>query len=90
MADDVDLLSEMRGGAAVTVLGGLTILAGMAIPDLRPISFAVGSVIFLGFGAGRTLGMALDGKPNSDLVNGTIAECVLGVLNIGCLVLLIS
>lgn len=90
LEDDVDLLSEMRGIGSVTLFAGLTILAGIALPDLRPTSFGVAIVIFLGFAVGRALSMALDGKPNKDLVGGTITEVVFSALNIACLVALLT
>ena len=34
--------------------------------------------------------MALDGKPNKDLVNGTVTEFVLGTLNLAGLVVLLA
>ena len=90
LQDDVDMLSEMRGAGALTLLTGLIILAGLASPQLRPTSFAVGALVFLGFGLGRTVSLVLDGKPNRDLINGMISELVLGALNLGCLLILLG
>ncbi len=90
LEDDVDMLNEIRGIGTVTLFGGLTILAGIVFPGFKPTSFGVAVVIFLGFAVGRALSMALDGKPNSDLVKGTIAEVVLSALNIVCLVTLLT
>jgi len=87
--DDIDMLSEMRGAGALTLLAGLVILAGLASTEVRPTSFAVAALIFLGFGFGRTVSLALDGRPNRDLVNGTITELLFGAINLGFLLILL-
>ena len=83
---EVDVFSEMRGAGALTLFSGIVILLGTIIPGLRLASFVVAALFFSGFAAGRLLSLGLDGKPNKDLVQGTISEVVLGVLNIICLV----
>ena len=88
--EDVDMMSEMRGAGAATMVAGMVILAGAAMPAMRPTSFAVAVVIFLGFGLGRAVSWSSDGKPNKDLVNGTISEFVLGGLNLACLLILLA
>lgn len=90
LEDDVDMLSEMRGAGALTLLTGLIVLAGLVSAQVRPTSFAIAALFFLGYGIGRTVSLAVDGKPNRDLVNGTITELLFGVLNIGCLLILLT
>ncbi len=85
LEDDVDMLNEIRGVSAVMLLGGITILLGTIIPELRTTSFVVSALIFLGFAIGRSLSVGVDGKPNKDLVQGTIFEIVFSALNIFCL-----
>ncbi len=86
LANDADMLNEMRADGAVMLFGGLAILAGTVMPGVRLTSFAVGVVIFLGFAVGRSVSLAIDGKPNKDLVNGLISEILFGVLHSVCLV----
>ncbi len=88
VATDADMLSEMRGAGTFTLFAGLTILAGAVMPGLRPTSFAVGIVIFLGYAVGRSVSMVVDGKPNKDTVTGLFSEALFGVLHIVCLVTL--
>ena len=82
---EVDIFSEMRGAGALTVFAGIIILLGTILPQFRLTSFVVAVFFFLGFAIGRLIGLGLDGKPNKDLVQGTISEIVLGALNIVCL-----
>ncbi len=84
--EKVDILSEMRGDGAVISLAGIIILSGTILPQLTFTSFLVAVLIFLGFAIGRLLSLSIDGKPNKDLVQGTITEIVLSVVNIFCLV----
>lgn len=82
LRDDPDISSEMRGDGAVLLLAGLVALAGTFVADVRITSLAVASVIFVGFAFGRLVSWKLDGRPNDNLVQGTIAESALGVLNV--------
>ncbi len=88
VATDADMLSEMRGAGTFTLFAGLAILAGAVMPGLRPTSFAVGIVIFLGYAVGRSVSMVVDGKPSKDTVTGLFSEALFSVLHIVCLVAL--
>ncbi|MGH1365999.1 MAG: DUF4345 family protein [Calditrichia bacterium] len=90
LEDDVDMLNEIRGVSAVLVLGGIIILLGTIIPEIRLTSFIVAVLIFLGFAIGRSLSLGLDGKPNQELVQGTTAEIIFSVVNVFCLVHMLS
>ncbi len=87
---DADIFSEMRGAGTFTLLSGLTILAGTVLPGVRPTSFAVGIVIFLGYAVGRSASMAIDGKPSDATVKGLLSEVLFAVLHIVCFVLLLT
>lgn len=78
----VDLFNEMRGAGAFTILGGLVISLGAFISQFTLTSFAVATVIFIGFAIGRLLSMSLDGRPNKDLIQGTTFEIIFGGLNV--------
>ncbi len=89
LAQDVHLLSEMRGVSAVMLMGGLLILAGIFIPKLMVASFLVAVLLFLGFAVGRIIGLKVDGKPNQLILQGLVSEIVLGAANVYCLVSLL-
>ncbi len=82
LEDDPDMASEMRSDGAVLLVAGLVAFLGAVVSDARTASVAVVAVIFGGFAVGRLLSLALDGKPNKDLVQGTFAEIGLAVLNL--------
>ncbi len=84
--DEVNNLSEARAVGSVMTLGGIIMLLGTFVPELTITSFVVAILIFLGFGFGRSLSVALDGKPNKLLIQGLIVEIVLGTANIFCLI----
>ena len=86
LANDVDLLNEMRGVSSVMLFGGMIILLGIIIPNLTIASFVVASLIFLGFAIGRLLSIALEGRPNKQIIQGIFSELVLGAANIFCLI----
>jgi len=86
LENDIDLVNEIRGIGAVMLLGGIAILLGAIIPDLRLTSFIIAIVIFLGIVSGRSISFILDGKPNKAVIKATIAEVFLSVLNIFCLI----
>ena len=86
LANDVDLLNEMRGVSAVMLCAGLILASGIFIEQMTFASFVVGTLIFLGFAVGRFVGIATDGKPNKQIMMGLFTELVLGGLNVFCLV----
>ena len=85
-SNDVDVLNEMRGVGAVMLLAGIILVLGIFFDQMTHSSFMVGSLIFIGFLVGRTLGMIKDGKPNKQIIQGMIFELVLGTLNLVCLI----
>lgn len=87
LANDVDLLNEVRGVSAMMLVGGFTLLMGAFIAKLTFASLIIASLIFLGFAVGRILSISLDGKPNKQLITGLITELILGTANVVCLIL---
>ena len=53
LANDVNLLNEMRGVSSVMLFGGIIILLGTIIPKLTISSFVVATLIFIGFAIGK-------------------------------------
>ncbi len=86
LENEVNVLSEARGVSSVMVFGGIIMLLGTIVPELTITSFVVATLILLGFAFGRSLSIALDGKPNKLLIQGLISEIVLGAANIFCLI----
>ncbi len=82
LENDVNLLNEMRGVSAVMLCGGIVISLGTIIPGLTLASFVVASLIFVGFAVGRFISIAVDGKPNKQILQGIVFEFVLGAANI--------
>ena len=82
LEDDVNLLNEMRGVSAVMLFGGVIILLGTIVSALTFTSFAVASLLLLGFAVGRLISIGTDGKPNKMITQGIIFEIVFGGLSI--------
>lgn len=80
LAADTDLLSEIRApGATLAVLGAL-ILAGAFNSAWTRLSATLGAILFLAYGAGRLIGLALDGPPSDGLLAAMVLELGFGVL----------
>lgn len=84
---DVNLLNEMRGVSALMLSGGVIILLGTILPNIRMISFSAACLIFLGFALGRVFSIVVDGKPNKLIIQGLFSEIVLGGLNAALIVI---
>jgi len=72
LENEVNVLNEARGVSSVMVFGGIIMLLGTIVPELTITSFVVAILILLGFAFGRSLSIALDGKPNKLLIQGLI------------------
>lgn len=86
LANDIDLVNEIRGGGAVMLLAGMVVFLGTVKADFRLTSFVVATVILGGVVFGRALSLFIDGMPNEALTRVAIVEGVLGAFNIVCLV----
>ncbi|MEO1287703.1 MAG: DUF4345 domain-containing protein [Chloroflexota bacterium] len=86
LATDIDLVNEIRGVGAVMLLGGIVALLGAIRADVRLTSFVVVTIIFSGVVLGRSYSLFIDGIPSENLIRAAIAEVVLSVLNIVCLI----
>lgn len=77
---NTDLTNELKAPSGGLFVAGILMLLGAVKPAHAKLSLTVGAVIFLSYGLSRLLSFALDGMPNSALVNATILELALGVM----------
>ena len=89
LENNVDLLNEMRGVSAVMLCGGIIALLGAINPGIRLTAFIVAALIFVGFLIGRLTSMAVDGKPNKQLIQGIVFELIFGAANVFGILMLI-
>ena len=79
------MLNEARafGGAVVGL--GILIILGAFSAAMTFTSSILSFVVFLSFGFARLLGIALDGMPGEEIIQGVIFEFVFGVVGATCL-----
>lgn len=74
------LLSEVRAAGAVIMISGLVVGLGALRPRWSRTAVVLAAVVFLALGLGRLLGIALDGSPGAEVLQGMVIELVFGVL----------
>ncbi len=80
LADEPNLLSELRGpGANLAVLGTL-MLAGLFYHPLYKVSIVVAKVVFFAFPVGRVIGIFADGMPSGAILAALAVEIAIAVL----------
>lgn len=83
LGSDPSLLSELRApGAGLAALGAV-MLAGIVRTSLGTVAFVAAFVVFLGFPAGRLVGLFLDGVPSAGILAALVFELAIAAL---CLV----
>lgn len=80
LGDDAGLLSEVRAAGGIIMVSGLVVGLGAFRHAWSRISVVVAAVVFLSLGLGRLLGVALDGSPGPEVLQGMGIELVLGGL----------
>jgi len=80
LGSDASLLSELRAPAAGLAALGAVMLAGIQSPTLRPTSIVAALIVFLGFPAGRILGLLIDGVPSDGILAALILELAIAAL----------
>lgn len=77
---DPSLLSELRApGAGLTALGAV-MLAGIVRRSLSEVALVAALVVFLGFPAGRIVGLAFDGIPSAGIIAALVFELAVAAL----------
>ncbi|SHM75814.1 protein of unknown function [Roseovarius litoreus] len=83
LGSDPSLLSELRApGACLSALGAV-MLAGIMWRSLAEAALVAALVVFLGFPAGRVVGLVLDGVPSAGILAALVFELAIAVI---CLV----
>ena len=80
LSDDAGLFSEVRGAGGIIMACGLVVGLGAFRHAWSRISVVLAAVVFLSLGLARLLGIALDGSPGSEVIQGMAIELVLGGL----------
>ena len=80
LGSDPSLLSELRApGAGLAVLGAV-MLAGIVRQSLSEVALVAALVVFLGFPAGRIVGLAFDGMPSAGILAALVFELAVAAL----------
>ncbi|MEL6407539.1 MAG: DUF4345 domain-containing protein [Chloroflexota bacterium] len=90
LATNSDLVNEIRGIGAVMLLAAIVTVLGIRRADFRLTAFSMLTVIFGGVVLGRSISIVIDGMPNTNLLRAMSAEVVLALLNIFCLIPILS
>jgi hypothetical protein len=80
LSDDAGLLSEVRGAGGIIMVSGLVVGLGAFRRVWSGTSVVLATVVFLSLGLARLLGMALDGSPGAEVIQGMATELILGGL----------
>lgn len=80
LGSDPSLLSELRApGAGLAALGAV-MLAGIVRQSLSQVALVAAFVVFLGFPAGRIVGLAFDGMPSVGILAALVFELAVAAL----------
>ena len=85
LADDINLLNEMRAAGGALMAIGVLIILGCFIARLTYTATLVASLMYLAYGFSRVLSFGFDGLPNAALIQVAVLELVIGALCIFCL-----
>ena len=80
LANDVNLLSEVRAPGAALLVTGLFILSGAFVARVRHAATLVGFAVMLSYGVSRLISMVLDGMPGAAMVQITIFEFAMALI----------
>ncbi|MCJ8337953.1 MAG: DUF4345 domain-containing protein [Pseudomonadales bacterium] len=86
LADNINLLNEMRAAGGALMAIGVLIILGCFINRLTYTATLVASLMYLAYGFSRVLSFAFDGLPTPALVQVAVLEIAIGALCIYCLI----
>lgn len=77
---DINLRSELRAPSLVLLAVGALSLWALFNSNWQQGALSAAAVTYIGYGAARVVGMAMDGMPNAHILQSTVIELVLGGL----------
>jgi len=80
LGSDPSLLSELRAPGAGLAAFGAVMLAGALRRAMREAATVAALCVFLGFPAGRLVGLAVDGVPSTGIVAALVFELAVAAL----------
>jgi len=80
LAQNANLLSELRAPGAGLAGFGLLMLLGVWRQEILPVAMAVALTIFIAFPTGRLIGFALDGLPSGNIIGAFLFELIIAAL----------
>ncbi|MPZ74687.1 MAG: DUF4345 domain-containing protein, partial [Nitriliruptorales bacterium] len=80
LSDDAGVLSEVRGAGGIIMVAGLVVGLGAFRQTWSGTSVVLAAVVFLSLGLARLLGIALDGSPGAEVIQGMATELIFGGL----------
>lgn len=80
LPNNAGLLSEVRGAGGIMLVSGIVVGLGAVRHSWSRTSVVLAAVVFSSLGLGRLLGIALDGSPGAEVIQGMAIELVLGGL----------
>jgi hypothetical protein len=80
LGSDISMLSEARGVGGLMFGLGMLIMLGAFKPSLAFTSSVLSFLVFLSFGFSRLVGIATDGTPNPQILQGIIFEFAFGLI----------
>lgn len=79
LGGDPNLLSELQGAGGAVLGSGVLIVAGAFVRKLALPATLLSTLLFLGYAAGRAVGMAVYGTPATAIVASGVVELSLGL-----------
>ena len=80
VGSNATLANEMKAPAGALLVAGLLMFAGVFRSQLAFISLATATAVYLSYGLGRLISIAVDGMPHSGMVNAAGIEIVIGTV----------
>ena len=74
------LANELKAPAGALLVAGLLMFAGVFRSALAVPSLATATAVYLSYGLGRVLSIAVDGLPHSGMVSAAVIELVIGAV----------
>jgi hypothetical protein len=82
LAGNASALNDVRAFGMLLIASGMLFLTGAIKASVRTTASIWAILLFLSVGAGRLLGIMLDGMPSDGMVKATVLEFVIGALGL--------